>query len=458
MVKMIQESAREIPVLTEADVVVAGGGMSGVIAAVSAARQGAKTILVERYSCLGGVAVMGLPLQGYCCDNGEQIVKGVPEEFRQRLIEKGGAVDEFVYCKMHNPFVVVEPEAVKNVCQEMLLEANVTVILDTMAADVAGTSEKLDAVIIEGKSGRQAIVAKTFIDATGDADLVVRMGAPYSMAAIDKLQANTLGIILTNVDKKKFQKHLLEDPENFDLYPLLPREQVGNSEYFIMAGLTKIVEKASQEKKFEGIYGMCNFVALPREDAIYVNSIHVSGYNPCDTVELSLLEMEGRRQVEQVVDFMCRYIPGFENAKISTTGPWIGIRESRIIDGVDRLTLDDVKGGKVPEDTIALGGYPYDFHQKDTDDNKVQFYKIPPYGITYGCLIPKGTSNVFVAGKTISATREAMCSSRVMAQCMAEGQAAGTAAAMCALQGCKSTELNVSLLREQLIKDGARVS
>lgn len=458
MGKMIRESAREIPVLAETDVVVAGGGMSGVIAAVAAARQGVRTILVERYACLGGVAVMGLPIQGYCSDTGEQIVMGIPEEFRQRMIEKGGAVDYFIPCKMHNPYFCVEPETVKIVCQEMLLDAGVTVLLDTMVVETIGTKEHLDAVIIEGKSGRQAITAKTFIDATGDADLVVRMGAPWFMSKVDELQANTLGIILTNVDKKKFQKHLEEDPENFDLYPLLPREQIAGSDYFIMAGLTKTAEKAAREKRFKNLYGMVNFVALPREDEVYVNSVHVSGYNPCDTVELSEMEMEGRSQVEMVVEFMRSYVPGFEEAKIVTTGPWIGVRESRIIAGEECLTLDAVKEGKIPDNTIALGGYPYDFHQKDSNDKKVHFYKIPAYGIPYGCLIPKGTSNVFVAGKTISATREAMCSSRVMAQCMAEGQAAGTAAALCVKQNVDSLKLDMEMLREQLKKDKAKLS
>ena len=370
----------------------------------------------------------------------------------------GGAVKDFIHCEMHNPFVVVEPEAIKTVCQEMLLDANVTVILDTLVVDVIGTTEKIEALIIEGKSGRQAITSKTFIDATGDADLVARAGAPYFIADIDKLQANTLGVILTNVNKRKFKEHLLAYPEKYDLYPLLSREQISNSDYFIISGLTKIIQKASKEKNFKNIYGMSNFTTLPREDAIYINSIHVSGFNPCDTIELSLLEIEGRKQIQQVVDFMRKYIPGFENAKVSTTGPWIGVRESRIIDGIKQLTLNHIKNGEIPEDTIALGGYPYDFHQKDTDDNKVHFYKIPPYGIPYGCLIPKNTSNLFVAGKTISATREAMCSSRVMAQCMAEGQAAGIAAAICAAQHLKSTELKVSLLREELIKNDAKLA
>lgn len=457
MNKVFQEPAKTIPVLAEADVVVAGGGMSGVIAAVAAARNGAKTILIERFSCLGGVATMGLPLQGYCRDDGEQIVTGLPDEFRQRLIARGGAVDHFIHCEMHNPFVVVAPESVKIVCQQMLQEAGVTVLLNTVVVDVIGVPDKVEAVIIEGKSGRAAITGSTFIDATGDADLVVRLGLPCSTASNEDLQASTLGIILSGVDKTKIQKCVLEDPETYDLYPLIPREQFGNADYYIMAGLCNLVKKAMQEKQFKGLYGMSNFVTLP-DGLMYVNSIHVSGQSTCETVDLSELEQRAREQTDMVVDFMRKYIPGFEDAVVVSTGPWLGIRESRIIHGEATLTLEDVKHGRISEDTIALGGYPYDFHQKDSDENKVQFYKVPAYGISYGCLIPKQTKNLFVAGKTISATREAMCSSRVMAQCMAEGQAAGTAAALCASKACGSMELDLQELRAALLRDGARLS
>lgn len=458
MNKTIQENPKVTPVLAEVDVLVAGGGLSGVIAAVAAARHGAKTMLVERFSCLGGVAALGLPLQGYCCDTGEQIIMGIPEEFRQRLVKNGGAVDHFTKCKMHNPFLVVQPEGVKLTCQEMLEDAGVKLLLDAMVVDVVGTKEHLEAVIIESKSGRQAICAKQFIDCTGDADLVDRAGAPYTMAGDEALQANTLSIIMTGVDKRKLQEYILEDPENYDLYPMLPREQIGNADHYIMAGLANIVRKAMKDPRFEGIYGMANFHTMVHEDSVHVNSVHVSGRSTCDVEGITALEVEARKQAQMVVAFMQEYIPGFENAKLTNTGSWLGIRESRIIEGLDTLTIDDIKTGNIPDTTICLGGYPYDFHQKDDADAKVQFYKVPPYGITYGTLIPKGTGNLFVAGKTISATREAMCSSRVMAQCMGEGQAVGTAAAMCCRQGCKSTEIDIARLREKLIEDGAKLS
>ena len=346
----------------------------------------------------------------------------------------------------------------KLTCQEMLLDAGVSLLLDTMVVDVVGTKEHLEAVIIESKSGRQAILARQFIDCTGDADLVAHAGAPYTMASDEELQANTLSIIMTGVDKRRLQQFILDDPENFDLYPMLPREQIGNAEHYIMAGLSNIVRKVAADARFEGIYGMTNFSTLVHDDTMHINSVHVSGRSSCDAQGVTQMELEARKQAQMVVAFMQEYVPGFENAKLTNTGSWLGIRESRIIEGLDTLTLEDIKAGRIPETTICLGGYPYDFHQKDDQEAKVQFYKVPSYGITYGTMIPRGTNNLFVAGKTISATREAMCSSRVMAQCMGEGQAAGTAAALCCQLGCTSTQLDISLLRKTLLADGARLS
>lgn len=455
--KTICERTKNIPIFAEADVAVAGGGLSGVLAAVAAARCGASVILVERFSVLGGPAVMGLPIQGYCRDNDDQIVFGLPEEFRQRLIAKDGAVKDFVKCAMHNPFMLVMPETVKQVCLEMLLEAKVHVLLDTMVVDVAGENGAIDAIIIEGKSGRQAIAARQFIDATGDADLVARAGLPYTIAPPEQLQASTMGFILTDVDKTAIQKCLKDDPDAYDLYPMLPREQIVNAEYYIMAGLTKLTRKAAQEEEFKGLYGMVNFVTLPRDDMVYVNSVHVSGKSTCETVGVSELEIEGAQQIDMVFRFLQKYVAGFEHARIVSSGPFLGIRESRIIAGMDQLTIDSINKGLIPDSTIALGGYPYDFHQKDCADNKVQFSKVPAYGITFGCMIPRGSRNLLVAGKAISATREAMCSSRVMAQCMAEGQAAGTAAAICAAENIGIQELDVQKLRQKLRADGAKL-
>lgn len=458
MNQYIKEAAKSIPVVKETDVVVAGGGLSGVIAAYAAARSGAETMLVERFSCLGGVAVMGLPIQGYESSGRVQIVRGFAEEFHMRLADIGGAPQKLTPCAMHNAFLPVMPEAVKLVCQEMLLDAGVTVWLNTVVSDVVMSEERIDALIVEGKSGRQAIKAKEFIDCTGDADVALKCGAPFQIADDKDLMANTLDIIFCGVDKERLRNAMMNEKEKYDVVDLYPREQIAKNDYFIINGFKNQIRQASEEKEiFADLSGQICLVTLPQEDMVCVNSVHVSGFSPCESESLSEIEMRTRTQAQILARFVREYLPGFERATVATTAPWAGIRESRRITGVKTLSMENIANGEIPDDTVALGGYPYDFHRKNVDDGKenTEFYKVPVYGIPYGCLITEKTDNLFVAGKTISATREAMASSRVMAQCMAEGQAAGVAAAMCAKSGEKARDVDVRALRQRLIEQGA---
>ena len=458
MNQYIQEAARSIPIVKETDVVVAGGGLSGVIAAYAAAKSGADTMLIERFSCLGGVAVMGLPIQGYESSDGVQIVKGFAEEFHARLAMIGGAPRKLTPCAMHNAFLPVMPEAVKLVCQEMLLDAGVTVWLNTVASDVVMDGGRISALIVEGKSGRQAIKAKEFIDCTGDADLALKSGAPFQIADDKELMANTLDIIFCGVDKERLRDCMMRETEKYDVVELYPRKQIEENEYFIINGFKNQIRRASEEKEmFADLSGQICLVTLPQKDMVCVNSVHVSGFSPCEAWSLSEIEMRARSQAQVLARFVIEYLPGFENATVATTAPWAGIRESRRITGVKTLSMENIANGEIPEDTVALGGYPYDFHRKNVDDGKenTEFYKVPVYGIPYGCLITERVDNLFVAGKTISATREAMASSRVMAQCMAEGHAAGIAAAMCARSGERAKDVDVRTLRQKLSEQGA---
>ena len=465
--EQVFESGKNVPVRARVDVLVAGGGVTGVMAAVSAARSGAKTVLAERASFLGSVATMGLPLQGFCDRDGNQAVFGLADEFRRRLVEVGGATG-FIACRMHNPYVVVDPEKVKLVCQRMALEAGVELLLCSSVAGVDVDDGKISTVYIEGKSGREAIIAKQYIDCTGDADLVARSGGMFRLADKSALQAITLNVRLAGVDIRAIQKEMRDNPEANSLYPLLSREQLINDDRYIMVGLSEYVKKAASDGEINGLWGNVCYITLVNDGDVCLNSVHISGLNPCDTKDLTQIETEGREQAWQVARFMKMYVPGFENSFVTGTGPWAGIRESRIIDGLCTLTEEDVHSGRVTDDAIALGCYPIDFHAKgsadgsdiDASENKdgLKFEKVPVYGIPYGCLVPKNTRNLLVAGRAISATRTAMSSSRVMAQCMAEGEAAGVAAAMCAAIGVSPSEIDVAMLREKLAEQGARVS
>lgn len=463
----IQEPRRPTPILYRVDVLVAGGGLSGVIAAVSAARSGAKTALVERYASLGAVASMGLPLQGYRASDGSQVVQGLAEEFRQRLTEMGGAT-EFIPCDMHNPYVIVDPESVKRVCQELLVEAGVAVLLSAPAVDlILGENQQILAAIIEGKSGREAIVATQFIDCTGDADLVARSGGRFNMADLRALQAVTMNFQMAGVDIRAIQRILINEPSNNILFPLLSREQISTANRYIMVGLNEFVREAANSGKYRGLWGNACYITLVSEGIVCINSVHLGGLNPCDTTDLTSLEIRGREQAWKIADFMKTYIPGFSDSFIISTGPWIGIRESRIIQGLRTLNEDDVRLGKIPADSIGLGCYPIDFHSDMSGENTeikansnkegLKFEKVPIYGIPYGCLVPKDTRNLIVAGRSISASRTAMSSSRVMATCMAVGEAAGVAAAMCVYESCSPSALDVNRLRERLLLQGVRL-
>lgn len=451
----ITEKPRQTPITEKADVIVAGGGLTGVMAAVAAAGAGCSVVLIESKAYLGGVATMGLPIQGYVNQNNERIVAGLAENFRLRLIKMNGATEDFINCAMHNPYLIVDPEKVKLVCQEMLYQAGVKFLLHTQVVDTIVEDGRITALLVEGKSGREALIAKEFIDCTGDADIAARSGVPFSLGSEKdgSLQAATLNFRMDGVDIQALMRALFDNPERYDLHNLLPRKQFRGSRHHIMVGLGNLIEEAKQDG-FDGHIWKCvNYITQLDENAVSINSVHVKDKNGCDTRDLTFIETDARSQVQEVIRFLKLYVPGFENAFLTFTAGWAGIRETRRIKGMKTITVEDIRAGNRPNDTIALGGYPIDIHSPN--DNGLVFEKVPTYGIPYGCLVPEKIDNLLVAGRSISATHEAMASTRLMAQCMALGEAAGTAAALC----CKGSEsvrdVDVTKIQKLLISGGA---
>jgi hypothetical protein len=428
----VVEPSRKTAIFAEPDVLVVGGGMTGVAAAVSASRMGKKTMLIDSKPCLGGVATMGLPFQGFFDSKKTQIVKGVAQEVVDRLRTIGGA-SEPIYCEMHNPFLIIEPEAVKMVCQEILLENGVDILLHTVAVDVLAKDGRLDCVLIENKSGRSAIRASVYVDATGDGDIATRCGVPFSIGREQDglTQSATLNFRLAGVDTLALTRRVLEDPEHFDLLETLPRAQFRVNRRHIMVGLSKLIEQAERE----GLHGIpwnrvC-YITMLDDESVTLNMVHVKGRLGCDGRQLSEIELEARKQVPVVIAFLNRYVPGFERARLVATAGWTGIRETRHINGDYTLTEKDVTGAARFPDAIAVGGYPVDIHTPSTAEG-LSFFKVPTYDIPYRCLLPIGMRNLLTAGRCISATHVAMASARQMATCMAMGHAAGAAAVLAA--------------------------
>ncbi len=455
MQRFVTEPERRRPVRGEWDVVVAGGGMSGVVAAVAASRMGASVALLEGKAYLGGVATMGLPVQGYFDTANRQIVKGIAQEVVDRLRSIGGASESFIYCELHNPFLVVDSEAMKRVCQEMVLEAGVDLHFHTVASDVLHEDGRITALLAENKSGREAYLGNYYVDATGDGDLAARAGVPFWIGREEDglTQSSTLMFRLDNVQIDVLVRRILERPEQFDLLETLPRKQFRYNRTHIVVGLRNLIEQA----RTDGLTGIpwdrvC-YITLLEPGAVAINMVHVRGFVASEADGLTNVEIEGRRQIPTVVRFLREYVPGFEECRLTSSAGWAGIRETRHITGAYTLTEDDVTGGACFDDAIAVGGYPIDIHSPSEDD--VSLTKVPPYDIPYRCVTPQGVVNLLTTGRSISATHGAMASARVMATCMAVSHGVGIAAALGARHTTANTAIDVTAVRRALTDQGA---
>jgi hypothetical protein len=455
MAEFLQEPARKRRVRGNWDVLVCGGGMSGVVAAVAAARQGAHVALLEGKAFLGGVGTMGLPFQGFFDASGRQIVQGISTEFIERMRRIGGAGEKFIDCELHNPFLVVDTESVKLVCQEMVLDAGVELHLHTVTSDVLTEDGRISALFAENKSGREAYIAGFFVDATGDGDVAARAGVPYSVGRdSDGLtQSATLVFRLDGVEVQALTRRVLENPEKYDLIETLPRRQFRFNRKHIMVGLRNLIEDARSDG-FEGIpWDRVCYITLLDESAVAINMVHVRGELGSEAEGLTNIEIKGRAQIPTIIRFLKEYVPGFENARLTSSAAWSGIRETRHVHGAYILTETDVRTGARFPDSIGVGGYPIDIHSPSADD--VSLAAVPAYDIPYRCTVPRNVSNLLVAGRCISATHVAMASARVMATCMAVAHGVGIAAALGSMEKQTNAQVDIGRVQDILRLQGA---
>jgi hypothetical protein len=423
------------------DVVVAGGGASGLISAVCATRGGARTLLVDRAGCLGGTATTAYVAQylGFF-NNNLQAVWGVPYEFVRRVIAAGGS-DGFTKYTMAEaaatPLVVhtlpFNPEIVKIVADEIVADAGVAVLLHTQIADVLMRDGQVAGVVVQGISGRQEIAARVVVDATGDALVAKAAGVAVRGEDADLASARqpmTLVFRLSNVDVAKFRA--------------IPRDKK-------RALALKGIENG------ELFWESMSFVSTPGgSDAICLMS-RIKGLDALDHFERSEAERVGRQQIKSIVAFLNREVPGFERSIIASIAPSVGVRETRRIVGQYTLTEEDILQQRQFEDTVALGCGPMDMH--DAHGTGIRLAMPPaPFEIPMRCLIPEDVDGLIVTGRAISATREANGGARHMATAMALGQAAGTMAAIAARAQLSTRSLPADLVRQELRAAGAALS
>lgn len=417
------------------DVIVVGGGTSGIVAAIASARKGARTLLVERYGFLGGSANYGFPFLAFFSGNGEKVVDGLPEEIVSRLIKEDGSMGhirggrwrtEGDYEFSLTPY---EPEVYKYVAQEMAIEANVELSLHSYLFGAIVSSNHLAGIEILTKSGRNTIYGDIFIDATGDADLSFLAGVPFQYGDVGNMQNVTMTFILDNVDLEK----MYEDLQN-------EGNIKGRDDWHV-----RLVRgpKIGTEKK-EGIVHLAghmllweektpmSFTAVSwREGLVSLNLTRTINIDPTDGKSIVEGEISERRNVIRSFRQCQKRIPGMEQCYLIKTAHQVGVRESRRVIGEYCLTEEDVVNCKNFEDGIARGAYPIDIH--DPKGGKTQFIFLKnggSYSIPYRCLIPKVIDNLILTGRIISVSRKALGSTRLQATCMALGEAAGTAASL----------------------------
>lgn len=450
--KTIIEPEKKLPVILDVDVLVVGGGPAGIIAAQAASEDGLKVALIESRSFLGGNLTIGLPILDFLGRKGNQVIKGLPQKFIDRLIKRNGASNH-QSCPLHVGITFIEPEDVKMVALEMLKESGVIILLYTFFSDIITEGDALKGIIIESKRGREAILSRVIIDCTGDADIAYRAGAPCLKGNEQGgMQPPTLMFSMMNVDTEKLRLCLADEngPYKADT---IPPSYFAEHKRFIVVGLRETMEKAEKDGVKLPVKRTIIITGL-KEGEVWINMSRVNGIDGTDPASLTEGEYEARKQVDEIIRYLVGYVPGFEKALFDRMAPFLGIRETRRIVGNYVLTRDDILSCKKFDDAIAVASYPLDLHHPVGGDCSLEWCD-DCYDIPFRSLVPQKVSNLLVAGRSISATHEALSSIRIMAPCMAMGEAAGRAAKMAVRTGVPVAEVDISKLRADLVGKGA---
>jgi len=297
------------------------------------------------------------------------------------------------------------------------------------------------------------IRANTVIDCSGDADVAYNSGVPCEQGdEHGGVQPPTLMFSLGNADTEKLRQSIAEEPRTY-LTDFIPSEYFGQNHQFIVVGLRSLIQKA-REDGFNLPTDRTIVITGLKKGEAWINMTRVNGVDGTDPASLTKGEYIARKQIEDISKYLIEYVPGFENAYLSRTAPFLGIRETRRIVGEYVMTRDDILSCRKFDDGIAVASYPLDIHHPVGGDCTLE-WSGDCYDIPYRSLVPLNVENLLVAGRSISATHEAMSAIRVMAPCMAMGEAAGRAAKMAVRNGVLPSEINVAKLREELLSEGA---
>jgi hypothetical protein len=453
--KTVREPAREIPVVDHYDVIVAGGGTAGIVAAVAAARNGAKILLLERSGFLGGnIAAQLLEHSaGWFDAGGNPIVGGLPEELVQRLRAAGASPghvrDDTGYTRYRVP---VNHEQYKSVVTAWIAEAGVDFLLFSPVCATLGGEGAIGGVIVENKSGRTAYAVPVVVDCTGDADVAALAGCETLSEPGGATQPVSLLFKIGGIDHGRLLDYVEAHPADFKMGVAAPA--LRGEPFVNLWGFGRLLWQAYADGVLSFERNELHFAGtVAQREAVINLTRHAADATRAEA--LADAEVQLRRQVLEGAEFFRRYVPGCEGTFLSATAASIGVRESRRIAGVYELSDDDVRTGRDFEDAVALGGFPIDSHDPRGPSMDGTEPVRRAYGIPYLALVPRRVDGLLVAGRCISASRRALASARITGTCMAMGQAVGTAAAMAALGNSGPRQVDIARLRATLVQQGA---
>ena len=448
----ITEPARDIDVIHRTGVLVVGSGPGGLAAALGAARAGAEVALVERFGCFGG-NITAVGVEGFAWYRHEQTVEagGIGREFEDRAKAMGAAVPESQSLSYE-----LDSEGFKLVADRLVLEAGVHPMLHRMFAAPIMDAGRITGIITESKAGREAILARVVIDATGDADIAHRAGAETRLTPREDMQAASVMFHIAGVDKARFLAGVRADPQTYSDWSSgeWSVETDGKEDAMFSPFLRKPFEQAAREglipadlTTIGGTWGAVHDTG----EMTYMNLVHLAECDGTDPADLTHFEMEGRRQAMLAIEALRRFTPGCEGARLRNFGMTIGIRDTRKIRAAYDLTEADVRGQARFEDSIGI--YP-----EFIDGYGVLI--LPTTGrymhVPYRALLPRGVKGLLVAGRAIGGDRIAHAATRNMACCAVAGQGAGIAAAQAVRTGRDLDALDIKAIQTELARQGVR--